>query len=705
MPAKASQKKKFGLENELQVAAAGSSQKLSYWAVPSSIALVTFVAFLPSLQNGFVNWDDESFLLANRHYRGLGWTQLRWMFTTCHLSSCMPLTWVTYGLDYVFWGLNPLGYHLTSILIHAANAALFYLLSLRLLRLAVSSPAVSSQLPIRLAAGFSAFFFSLHPLRVGAVTWIVGREMVVAGFFFFLTLLCYLRAAENESLRWRWMNACWLLYALSLLGKEAALTLPLALIVLDIYPLRRLGGGQGKWFGSQVRSVWWEKLPFLLLALAAGMRAVLGKEGTGALYSVASYGLAPRSAQVLYSLAFYPWKTVFPVGLSPLYPVQPFTGFSNLPLLLSGALVLCLTVGFFISRHRWPAGLAAWAFYGFLLIPVSGIVAFGPYRAADHFSYLPCLSWALLTGAALLWCWRLWVSGHLSMRTLVLTESLAVLLLVVLGVLTWNQTQVWKDSERLWRHALALEERSSFAHNNLGLVLAERGALEEAIKEFRRAVEIDPAFVEAHTNLGHFLALQGSRREAIAHLRQALEVDPAFANAHNTLGNVLADAGELDDAIEHFRTVLQKDPQSAMAHYNLARVLAKRGNVEEAMAHYRMALTINPADADIHNNLGLLLQSRGSLDEAIGQFREALRVNPKYAKGYFNLGKAVMQQERHDEAVHYFQQALRIQPGVAEIHENLARALARQGKKEQAVQQYEEAIRLSKSRFKDSGIR
>jgi tetratricopeptide (TPR) repeat protein len=673
--------------------------------LPSLVLLLTIAAFLPSLQNGFVNWDDEAYLLNNTHYRGLGWKQIRWMFTTCYLSTCMPLTSMTYGLDYVFWGMNPLGYHLTSILIHAANAVLFYFLSLRLLRLAVSSPAVSSQLPFRLAAGFSAFFFSLHPLRVGAVTWILGREMVVAGFFFFLTLLCYLRAAENESLRWRWMTACWLLYALSLLGKEAALTLPFALIVLDIYPLRRLGGGQGKWFGARVGSVWWEKLPFLLLALAAGVRAVLGKQGTGALYSVASYGLAPRSAQVLYSLAFYPWKTVFPVGLSPLYPVQPFTGWSNSPLLLSGALVLLLTLGFFISRHRWPAGLAAWAFYGLLLIPVSGIVAFGPYRAADHFSYLPCLSWAILAGAALFWCWRLWVTGRLSMRTLVLTEYVAVLLLVVLGVLTWNQTQVWKDSERLWRHALALEERSSFAHNNLGLVLAERGALEEAIKEFRRAVEIDPAFVEAQTNLGNFLARGGSSQEAIVHLRRALEIEPTFVNAHNTLGNILADKGALDEAIQHFRKALQNDPQFAMAHYNLGRALARRGNVEEAMTHYRIALTINPVDADIHNNLGLLFQSRGSLDEAIGQFREALRVNPNYAKAYFNLGKAVMQQDRHGEAVQYFQQALQIQPGVAEIHENLARALARQGKKEEAVRHYEEAIRLSKSHFKDGSNR
>lgn len=676
--------------------------------LPFLVFLFTLVAFLPALQNGFVNWDDKSYLVENPHYKGLGWKQIRWMFTTCYMSTCMPLTTMTYSLDYVLWGMNPAGYHLSSLIIHAANAVLFYFLSLRLLRLTVASSAISWQLPIRLAAGFSALFFSLHPLRVGAVVWLLGREMAVAGFFFFLTLLCYLRAAENESSgrsRWRWMAAAWCFYTMSLLGKEAAMTLPFALVVLDIYPLRRLGGDQGKWFDSQVRSVCWEKLPFLLLALAAGVRAVLGKQGTGALYPLAGFGLAPRFAQVLYSLAFYPWKTVVPVGLSPLYPVHPFTGLWNLSLLLSGALVLCLTVGFFIGKHRWPAGLATWAFYGLLLIPVSGIVAFGPYRAADHFSYLPCLGWATLVGAALFWSWKLRITGLINKRILALTQFLAVLLLIVLGALTWNQTQVWKDSERLWRHALALEEASSFAHNNLGIVLAERGALAEAIDQFRRAVEIDPAFVEAYTNLGNFLALQGSRQEATDNLHRALQIDPAFVNAHNTLGNILADAGELDDAIGHFRKALQSNPELAMTHYNLGRALAKRRDLAEAIVHYHRALEIDPEDADVHNNLGLLLLTQGSMDGATEQFRRALKVNPNYAKAYFNLGKVYAQQDRLDEAVLNFQQALRIQPGVAEIHENLARTLGRQGKRTEAIQEYQEALRLLQSRSQSSAVR
>jgi Tfp pilus assembly protein PilF len=675
--------------------------QLVYWLIPALVALTTFVVFLSTLQNGFVNWDDESFLVNNHNYRGLGWQQIRWMFTTCYLSSCMPLTWVTYGLDYVVWGMNPRGYHLTSMLIHAANAVLFYFVSLRLLHLSVPSATVSWKLPIRLAAGFAALFFAIHPLQVEVVAWTIGREMAVAGFFFFLTLLCYLKAAQKESmgaLHWWWMGAAWAFYAMSLLGKEVAMTLPFALVVLDVYPLRRLGGERGRWFGPEVRRVWWEKVPFLLLTLAAGVRAVLGKEGTGALYPLAGYGLLPRVAQILYSLAFYPWKTLVPLELSPLYPLHGFTGIWEPQWLLSGALVLLLSAGFFFARRRWPGALAAWVFYAVLLLPVSGIVTFGPQLVADRFSYLPSLGWAVLLGAGLVYCWQLWLNQRMNLNTLIATQSLAVLLLGGLGVLTWQQSRIWHNSERLWRHALALDEKSSFAHNNLGLVLAARGEFATAIKHFRRALQIDPTALGPHENLGNFLARQGSRAEAVRHLRKALEIDPESANAHNTLGNILADTGELDAASEHFRKALQADPQFALAHYNLARALARRGDVELAITHYRAALKINPADADVRNNLGLLLAKQGSLAEAVEQFREALQIDPGYAKAYFNLGKLYMQEDRLDDAVRYFRHALQLQPGVAEIHENLARTFARQGKKEEAAREYEEALRLLRSK-------
>ena len=674
---------------------------------PFFIFLLTIVAFLPTLHNGFVNWDDEAVLLDNPHYRGLGWEQVRWMFTTFHMSVYRPLTWMILGFDYVVWGMEPFGYHLTSLLFHCANAVLFYLVALRLLSLAVPDMA-ASQLPLRMAAGFAALFFSIHPLRVEPVAWGSGSDNLVAAFFSLLTLLSYLRAAtisESGWYRWRWMGAAWGFYGLSLLSKGTTVPLPVALLVLDVYPLRRLKAAPRTWFEPQARQVWWEKIPFLLLAAPIAILAVLAKQSTGAVAPVANVTWLARSMQSFYGLAFYLWKTMAPWGLSPLYARPIDLNPWDSPFVVSGVIVLAVSICLVWLSHSWPAGLTSWVYYGVILLPLLGVVTYGPQIVADRYSYFSCLGWALLTGSGLLYLWKLWATGRLPAPTFVLVNGMAGLLLVGLGVLTWKQTQIWHDSERLWKHALALEDKSSFAHNNLGLALAKRGTVEEAINEFRRAVEVDPAFVEAYTNLGNFLAQRGSSQEAIYHLRHALQIDPGFANAHNTLGNVLADRGALDEAIQHFRKALQLNPQSAMTHYNFARALARQGDAEEAIAHYRQALEIDPGDGDVHNNLGLLLLSRGNIDQAIEQFREAIRVNPNYAKAYFNLGRVYAQQDRLDEAVENFRKALQTQSGVAEIHENLARALARQGKRTEAIQEYQEALRLLQPRSEGSAIR
>jgi protein O-mannosyl-transferase len=687
-------------------AAESTADSLTRFLIPLSIVVLTFVAFLPSLQNGFVNWDDEAVLLDNPNYRGLGWQQLRWMFTTFHMSVYRPIAWITMGIDYLIWGMAPFGYHLTSLFFHCANAVLFYFVALRLLRLAMSTTD-ELKLPLGVAAGFAALFFALHPLRVEPVAWESGEDNLVAGFFFMLTLLCYLRAAAITGTglhRWVWMGGAWILYSLSILSKALTVPLPLALLVLDVYPLKRLKTNPRTWFQPDSRHLLWEKIPFLLFAVPVAIVAVLAKQSTGAVAPVASIGWFPRLMQSFYGLAFYLQKTIAPWGLSPLYerpiPFNPW----DWPFLLSGVIVLAVSIGLGVVRRFWPAGLAAWVYYAVILLPSLGVITYGPQLVGDRYSYFSCLSWALLAGAGVFHFWKRRAAGEMSGQVFLLVNGLAGVLLIGLGVLTWKQTQIWHDSERLWRHALALDDKSSFAHNNLGLVLAKRDALEEAIDQFRRAVDVDPAFVEAYTNLGNFLAQQGFRDEAIAHLRHALQIEPTFVNAHNTLGNILADIGALDEAIQHFRKALQTNPQSAMTHYNLGRTLAKHGHAEEAIVQYRQSLEIDPGDVDVHNNLGLLLLSQGNIDQAILQFREAIRVNPNYAKAYFNLGKVDAQQDRLDEAIANFQKALQIQPGVAEIHENLARALARQGKRTEALQEYQEALRLLQSRSQGGGV-
>ena len=631
------------------------------WALPVSVIVITALVFVPLLQNQFVNWDDGVNLLENRYYRGLSWTHLQWMFTTFHNSLYRPLTWMTLGADYLLWGMNPSGYHLTSILLHCAATLLFYFLSVRLL--ARAAPA-SDAWAVKFAAGFAALIFAIHPLRVEPVAWASGRENVVAGPFFIATLICYLRAvdtAQVPSYR-RWMAGAWVCYALSLLGKGAGVTLPFALLILDVYPLRRLSTYPRNWFGTRAWPVWWEKAPFFFLALVAGLLAIFGKQQSKLMYGLDQYGIVERLVQTVYGLVFYLWKTVFPIGLSPLYEMATLSPF-EWRFILCAAVLSVMTTMLWIFKRRWPWGLASWVYYVVILLPYIGVAQNGPQVAADRYSYLACLPWALLAGAALLCCWRAWENGKLGRPIFALTQTSAMVLAAALGFLTWQQAHIWRDSETLWRHALAINDQSFFAHHFLGTAL----------------------FVK------------GQRAEAIAQFRKSLAINPAYASAHAGLANALSEIGDLENSVAEYRKALELDADSLEAHYSLAGVLAKRGEVDLAIAHYLRALAINPLDTDTHNNLGLLLAAQGDLKTAAEHFEAALRADPGYAKAYFNLGRLYIRQGRVEEAVASFERALQLQPGVAEIHENLGRALAMQGKKEQAAEHFEAALRILRS--------
>src|SRR5262249_15263173 len=280
--------------------------------------LASVFVFLPSLRNGFVLWDDDRMFLENQHFRGLGWTQIRWMLTTFHVGHYMPLTWLSVSVDHALWGMNPTGYHLTNVLWHGANAGLAYLVARRLLALAGGG----STAALRAGAVVAALFFGLHPLRTESVAWATERRDVLSAFFYLLAVWCYLRARDGrgagEGPEPRWYGACLGSFALALLSKSMAVSLPVVLLVLDAYPLRRWLSG-GPWLGPAGRRAWIEKIPFVLLSLAASVVAWFALSASGNERMVADVTWSGRIAMAVYGLAFYLWKTVLPVNLSPLY--------------------------------------------------------------------------------------------------------------------------------------------------------------------------------------------------------------------------------------------------------------------------------------------------------------------------------------------------------------------------------------------------
>src|SRR5216117_2054853 len=540
-------------------------QRRGYWLVPALIALVTFAAFLPVLQNQFVDWDDQRNFLDNPHYRGLGWTHLRWMWTT-HLGHYIPLTWMTLGLDYLLWGMNPVGYHLTNLLLHAANAVVFFFVVRRLLARALPSPSEHGY-ALAVSSGVAALVFAIHPLRVESVAWVTERRDVLSGLFYLLTILLYLRAREREERGrgWYWLSVAALVCAL--LSKSMVVNLPVVLLILDVYSLRRLGGAVG-WWSAPARRVYVEKIPFVLLAAAASAIALWAQLSHDTMVSVVQLSGLGRLAVSAYGLSFYLWKMVAPVNLSPLYELPPTVNPWAPPFLLSYGVVVAITAIVLAFRRRVPGLPAAWVAYIVVLLPVLGIFQSGPQIAADRYTYLAGIGWAILAGAGLLSCWRSSRRSKTGTPATWLLAGIAFCVVVGLGVLTWNQVHVWHDSEKLWSHAVAIDPGSAVGQYSRGLVLAQQGKLTEAMEHYQTALRINPDYADAHNNVGAVLADQGRLAEAIEHYREALRLKPDYADAHYNWGNVLAQQGKLAEAIEHYRQALRIKPDDALSHTN-----------------------------------------------------------------------------------------------------------------------------------------
>jgi tetratricopeptide (TPR) repeat protein len=566
------------------------------WGVPALVAALAVLAFSPALDHQFLNWDDDKNLLHNPNFPRLGW-----MLTAVHLGHYHPLTWLSLALDHAFWGLDPKGYHLTNLLLHAANAVLFYWVARRLLG------------GREWAAAVAALVFAVHPLRVESVAWVSERRDVLSGFFYLVSILSWLRAVQQGPRR-KWLAVSLAAFTAALLSKVIVVSLPVALLVLDFYPLRR--------------RAWAEKIPYFVLAAAAALAtAALQPAGVGGLAGHVAFQAGLRIALSLYGLAFYLEKTLLPIGLYPQYVMAPEISLSDWRLLLGGAAVAGITLLLLVWRRRWPAVLAVWVCYAASLAPVLSLVRLDPQQyVADHHTYLAALGLALL-------------AGHLLSRQPVL----AALVVAALAVLSWRQTGFWRDSLTLWTRAVEGAPYSATAHNNLGEALAAAGRLPDAAAAFRRAIELRPRYATAHHNLGQALQRQGQIEAALDPLRRAAELEPAYApalaDALYNLGNHLQGFKRFPEAIEHYGQALRLNPQLADAHNNWGVALDNLGKGSEALPHYRRALELDPRHADAHNNLGLTLELSGQRQEAITHYREALRFNPRHAGAAANLAR------------------------------------------------------------------
>jgi protein O-mannosyl-transferase len=471
--------------------------------------------------------------------------------------------------------MDPRGYHLTNVVVHSANAVVFYCIARRLIDLALPE---DLHINLYKGAAFAAFLWALHPMRVEVVAWATARRDLLAGFFFLWVILFYLKGRTVTAL---------LFYVLSLLSKASTLTLPLALLVIDWYPLRR---------GLRLR----EKLPFVVVAAAFASVAMVAQSSL--VIAAETYTPQWRLWQVLYSAGFYLWRTFAVYEMSPFLMLPP-TAISIALIVLT----VVLTVVFFLLRDRYPAGLACWTYMIVGLVPVLGIILPAQPFFSDRYAYLACMSWAVLGGGVLSYSLRPRVQTRKKRRRreeskdyniiFPLVASTAVLL--VLASLSWKQTGVWKNSVALWTHVVTITPNLSSAHQNLAISLAGQQNYTAAVSHMRQALSIWPnpervKPADMRNTLGFFLAEKGNLASALEELQTAAALDPTNASLFFNMGIVYARRGELEKSVENFEQALRLEPDNAKFHAELAKVLSRQGQAKEAAAHFKKAIELNP---------------------------------------------------------------------------------------------------------------
>jgi len=644
------------------------------WFVGALLMAVTFLAYLPVWRAGFI-WDDDTLLLRNSGIQTPGALAELW-------KRDFPLATTTLWLEWRLCGLNPLGYHLVNVLLHALSAVALWRVLTRL------------RIP---GAVIAAAIFAVHPVNVESVAWISERKNTLCMFFFLTSLLLYLRsdAPQEGSSRsalgpphpvpsplFYWLSVA--AFALALLSKTAAAPLPLVSLGLAWWQRGRLAP----------RDVW-RTASFFALAAPASLTSLWfqSHQAIGAsLLDVRNDSFWSRLAGAGWAVWFYLYKAVLPLNLSFIYPrwrIEASQPLSYVPgLLLVAAFLVCWRY-----RRGWgKALLLGLGYFVLMLVPVLGFanIYFMRYSlVADHWQYFAIIGPIALAAAGVtLMC------GLAGRGRSWLYPALGGALVLALGVLTWREALTYTNLKTLWTETVARNPGAGIAHNNLGTILLAEGNVTEAMAHFEKAAAIEPNAADVHSNLGSALLQQGLLEAAIRQFRQAISIQPDSALAHNNLGNVLSRQGRLDEAIIQLQKAVEFQPALVSARCNLATALLEAGRVDEAMQHLQRAIELQPNVSDAYVSLGSALLAKGQVNEAVADLRKAVELQPTLASTHYSLANALLQDGRVDDAILQFQKAVAIEPGFAPAHNGLANALLQKGDLDEALAQYQTALSL-----------
>lgn len=656
------------------------------------VALVTLAAHWPVTRAQAVLFDDNEYVTDNPLVKDPSWHSVGRFFAEVLEPSTVsgyyqPLSMVSLMTDYAF-GARPNAlrvFHLTSLALHAINTGLIFLLVLLLFRRVFAAAAV-------------ALAFGLHPMTVEPIAWVAERKTLLAACFSLASLICYVAratalsrepfamscnqlslgpdsnrrfTANGSRLRANGLlAACLVLYVLALLSKPTATPLPLAMLLLDLWPLDRFG-----------RRAIFEKLPFFVLAGVSSIVTVVSQGRTAGIVAPHEYPATALPLLLCHNIVFYPLKLLWPAGLTAYYPFPRPLALSQ-PMVLAGVIGTGILIVLLIGSLRWNRAWTVGVLIFFVLLaPTMGVIGFTPVIAADRFTYLP------MVGLLILLAWgfsRRTPASHANEKKahaeaqstqkeagvaiVVRRYGLAVLVVVACfaeAAQTRLYLDTWRDSERLFRHMLAYAPQTAVVYRGLGNELKKKGNIDEAVDAFQRAIDLGNDHV-AHSNLAVLLAARGQVDDAIYHSEQAVRAQPKWPTGYNNLGNALLQKGRLAEAASAFEKAIQLRPNYAQAHSNLGMVFAGQGDYAKAVEQYRQALALKPDMANTQHNWGDSALQQGDAEQAIAHFREALRLNPRLAASWIGLGDAQRLARKWSEAINSYQEAMRADPANTE---------------------------------------
>ena len=627
----------------------------------AGIALATLGIYAQTANFAFINYDDPEYV-SNRHVRqGLGVESVEWAFTTVDDFSWMPVTLITHVVDRTLYGSRSGPEHVENAVLHCLASVMVFWFLLR---------ATGARWP----SAFVGCLFAVHPLHVESVAWVAERKDVLCGLFWFLTLWAWVLYAARPNW-WRYLRAL-LFFCLGIMSKPMMVSLPAVLVLLDWWPLgRRLS-----------RRTVWEKIPFAAISLAVCMVTFLAQRAAGAVQTLETFGFLLRTENSFLAWLIYPLKTVWPTRLAVFYPFP-----ESLPpwALLAGLALAGISVLAWRLRHRFGYLATGWFWYLATTLPVIGLLQVGEQSRADRYMYIPMVGLAIpvVWGAAEMVArrpsWKPWFGMG------------AVVVLAGYGAAAWRQAGYWRNSETLFRHAIAVTDGNYVAWQNLGNALTVPGHMEGTIEAFRMVVRLRPETAVAHSILGGALVDAGRVSEGWPEFEIAEKLNPHYWPVLEKKGLVLAHEAKYEEAMREFRAAIQAKPSVPSPHANLGAALAALGRTQEALAEEEEAVRLDPEETYAHFTMGGLLMKMGEPDAAADEYLTTIRLDPNYAEAHLFLGEALLRLGRTMEGVSHLQLAVEIDPRMAEAQFRLAVVLAQMGRGDEALGHMRAAVALN----------